>query len=188
MGRAGRKRRLVKREPNGRPSRTERKEKDVRDVAKDARIRHGVKPAHALGQNAATIVGRLFDEGKITLDQLRAAELMRSIYTIYQRAIDVPPGPKAVAIGQPSRGEPSGMTLEQVERAKARWEFVRDLLIGEDIRARGTAAVYAATYAIVIAHGDHPDERQAALDHLVPDLRLGLDAIARAYGWLERAA
>jgi hypothetical protein len=72
------------------------------------------------------------------------------------------------------------MSREQCEKAKDRWKAAKDVLLALDVAQRGKSVAYAACDYIVL--------QDKFLPHLFGDLRLGLNALARHYGLLARAA
>jgi hypothetical protein len=185
---AGRKRRAGKREPNGQLSRKAEHiqarrsidEDSAMSVAKAARVRvHDVAEEHAGTDMAATVIGRLFLKGELEPEQVSAARLIAETYAAYQRAIDSPRPPKAVNIGGASGSTPPDVTPEQAMEARRRWGTVIGILQVANNAHRGSA-IYAACDYVVL--------RDIELSHLFPDMRLGLNAIVRAYRLGERSA
>lgn len=184
----GRPRNKGKREPNGKLSRKaehvqERRtidEEAAMSVAKDARIRvHDVSSENAGTELAGSVIGRLYLRGEINSDQLRAAMIFSQAYADYQRAVDSPRPPKAVNIDGASGSTPVDMDAKRANRARSEWGSMIGILQLAN-NAHRHAAVYAACDYIVLRDTDLP--------HLLPSMRLGLNAIARAYGLAERAA
>lgn len=188
MSRGGRKRKQGKREPSGKLSRrtAERQarrttdEQSAMQVAKEARQRvFGVRVADSGTELAGTICGRLLLQGSINRAQLDAATALQETYAAYQRAVDSPPPPRAVNIGGFSSGSASEMSPERAAKAKADWENACRALSRANEEHR-TTALYAACLYVVL--------REQFLPHLFGDLRLALNALARHYGLLARAA
>jgi len=104
MGKAGRKRRSGKREPNGRiergPDRRISAEQDAMSVAIGYRQAVlGVKPAHALDQKAGTLIGRLCLSGAISEAQWQAGEDWHDLMEAMYAAAHAPRGFKTPGIG-----------------------------------------------------------------------------------------
>jgi len=187
--RGGRKRRIGKRETNGKLSRRiEDKqarrsidEQSAMQVAKEARQRvFGVSEADSATELAGSVCGRLLLQGSISREQLDAAIAYQETYAAFQRAIDAPAPPRAVNIGGFSSGAPRDMSPDQCEKFKARWKAAKSVLTELDIAQRGTSVTYAACDYIVL--------NDRFLPHLFGDLRLGLNALARHYGLVARRA
>ncbi len=188
MAKGGRKRKPGKREPNGKLSRKaahvqQRRTTDeeaAMSVAKEARVRvHDVAPEHAGTDLAATVVGRLYLAGELEPEQMNAARLLADTYASYQRAVDSPRPPKAVNIGGASGALPPDVSPEAATRARSAWGTITGVLQAANNVHRG-ATLYAACDYIVLRDEHHP--------HMNGDLRLGLNAIAQAYGLANEAA
>jgi hypothetical protein len=181
MGKRGPKKKPGRHEPNGKPSRKpqhvqERRaadEESAMSVVKSARSRvHGVNADDAGTDLAASVVGRLYLAGKLTPEQMNAARLIADCYASFQRAVDSPAQPKAVAIGASSGPSPRDVEPEQSLRARERWTDIERLLGKVNAIHRGST-IYAACYYVILLDLDLP--------HLVDDMRLGLSVIAGAY-------
>jgi hypothetical protein len=188
MAKGGRKRKQGKREPNGQLSRKAEHMQERRAVdeevamstGKKARERvHGVAAEHSGTELAGSVIGRLYLAGLIEPEQLNAARLLIDTYASYQRAVDSPRPPKAVNIGGTSGAIPADVSPENATRARSAWGTITGVIQAANNVHRG-ATIYAACDYIVLR-----DEEQL---HLLPSLRLGLNAIARAYGLAEKAA
>lgn len=189
MGKAGRKRKAGKREPNGKLSRrTGDKqarrtidEQAAMTVAKEARQRvHGVSAEDSGTELAGTICGRLLLQGSISREHMDAAVAFQQTYAQYQRAVDSPRPPKAVQIGAASGGQVREVSPEQAAIAIANWRNAKAVLVNVDIEGRGTSLANAACDYIVL--------QERFLPHLFGDLRLGLNALARHYGLVAKRA
>jgi hypothetical protein len=184
----GRKRKPGKREPNGKPSRRKADKQAMRtleeqgtmQVARDARRRvHGVSVSDTGTDLAGSVVGRLYLAGGLTVEQISAANILRDVYASFQRAVDSPRPPRAVAIGEASGPSPRDVSEEAAYQAKSQWKAIERLLGKVNAVHRGST-IYAACYYVVLSDLDLP--------HLFPDMRIGLDAIAASYGLAARAA
>lgn len=163
------------REPNGRLSRRlsalaarrAESEAEITAVALSARMRHTGLPAALAGAaDAGTVHGRLRLCGEITADQFRAAEFFLGVRLAYQRALQVPDRPR-----QPSEGRGLGDDAEFAKAAIARYDAVMACL--RDAGAAQRSPVVAAFDILLF--------RQQELPHLYGDLRLGLNALHRAF-------
>lgn len=186
--RGGRPRKKGKREANGKLSRRVEDKQARRSLdeqaamltAREGRERvHGVRMTDSATDLAGSVAGRLYLKGGLTTGQLKAAWYLRDTYAAFQRAVDSPRPPKAVALGQSSGGEAPDVSAEQSARARKNWRTMTGLLQDENCVHRG-AAIYAACDFIVL--------RDLDLPHLEDSLKLGLDAIARTYGLEAKAA
>ena len=150
-------------------------------VAKAARVHvHQVAEEHAGTDLAGSVIGRFYLAGVIDPEQLNAARLLADSYAAYQRAVDSPRPPKAVNVEGTSGALPLDMPSDLARRARRRWGAILGILQAANNAHRG-AAIYAACDYIVLRDLDN-------LGHLLPDLKLGLNAIAQAYGLIEQAA
>lgn len=120
MAKAGRKRKvLVKREPNGKPSRAGKRmtaEQENLQTGIDYRQRvFGVSARDALDQKACSLVGRLCLQGAISEAQWQAGENWLQLANAMSAALQSPRGFKTAGIAA------RGMTLsEELEAAKYR--------------------------------------------------------------------
>lgn len=185
---AGRKRKAGPREPNGRLSRrTDDKqaqrsidEQSAMQVGKDARVRQfGVSPADAATELAGTVPGRLLLTGEITRSQYDASVAWGTAHVRYLRAIDAPPGPKAVEIGRASgRSLNADLTADQCNRAIALWNAAKRVLVEANYYHPGS--IVAACEYFEIRNEFHP--------HMLGDYRVGMNALARHYGLMGARA
>lgn len=195
MGRAGRKRQTaIAREPNGRASRkpadeAKRREAKISDithwdmmaVAVTARNRvHGVPLAVAKDQRAGSVVGRMVMAGVLTKAQGDASTRYAEDVAAYHQAISAPRQPGAVDL---NAGHGQSVLEENVRaklRAVRRYTGAREAVQGEADLRRG-ANLFAALDYFVLRDENH--------SHMLPWLRLALDALAVFYGMeTERAA
>jgi len=185
----GRKRKTGKREPNGKLSRrtSERQARRTVDeqaamhVAKEARQRvFGISVEASGTELAGTVCGRLLLQGSLTQQQMDAAKAFADTYAGYQRAMDSPRPPKAVEIGGATgRGSLLDVSPEQAKLARKRWDAAVRVLVEANMYHRA-ATLYAAADYLVLRDEMH--------GHMVGDLRLALNALARHYGLVARRA
>jgi hypothetical protein len=172
------------REPSGRLSRriehvkarTDMTEAEAKSVGIAARIRHGI-PAHladlsdAGRPNVGTLQGKMHLMGDLDRDQWQAAEWYIGRRLSWLRAIDASP------VYAPSERTGEGVPLHE---AISEWRIVTNVL--QDASTQSRSPILAAFDVILV--------RQLMVDHMVGDLRLGLNAIHRAFlqGRQRRAA
>lgn len=192
MTRRGRKRQTGKREPNGRLSRAkacvvervEMTEHEAKSVALAARRRHVPLPAEYLDlsdggrPNAGTPHGILRLQGALTAEQWAAAEWWIGTRLRYLRAIQAPN-----QVGETATGEWSGDEAAYAANCRAARQLWAEVC--EAIQRASTAArspILAAFDVILLR--EHWE-----LDHMVGDLRLGLNALHREFlGGRQKAA
>lgn len=185
MARAGRKRKIAKREPNGR---VQRPAGDYRDIEKErvmapmieARARvYGLPIDRARDTKAETVIGRWCLQGEITQRQWEAAEMYLKDVRDYSRAIHAPKGARsALAASVPGYdGEESQYDIQRVVRAKKRYADVLTTLVGVDLDHPGCSAAVAN---VVLTGEDLRD--------LVGKVRLALNALANLYKIPEQSA
>lgn len=151
---------------------------EAKSVVIEARVRHGIPREYAdladAGRpNAGTIHGRMRLAGiqgdreqGINADQFAAAEWYIGRHMAYLRLIGAPGRPH-----EPMEG--SGMAGQGVTIPDAIAEWNKVLRVLQDISTEQRAPVIAAMDTILI--------RQAFVHTMVGDLRLGLNAIHRAF-------
>lgn len=192
MGKRGPKKQTGAREANGRLSRDpeERKARelaaidaeawDAMHVAIQARVRvHGVPLERAKGQNAGSFVGRLRDEQQLSDAQLDAAQTYLAERSAYRRAIAAPPEMDAVDLNR-VKGRASGENVGRTQAAVARYEATLKAVQAAQNALGNTVTLFAALDMCVV--------RDLPLRHMVGDLRLVLNALAKHYGLGARAA
>lgn len=192
MARRGRKRKLINREPNGRASRRkedvkvyqEMTEREAKSIGIEARMRRTGLPEHLVDgkpetgkPNIGTQQGYLCLMGYIDVDQWAAAEWYCHRRNEYLQAVKAP-GAQWQRHDEPVSSDPDAYG-RWCDSAKAAWVAIRSCLQRVSIEARSP----------VLAAFDHILDRQTErLPHMVPDLRLGLNAISREFLVGKRAA
>lgn len=193
MGRRGKKPQPGKRERNGRLSRDpvevsqrnmdglDREQRDTLSVALSARERvFGVKPSHSRDQKAGSAVGRYCLQGLVTQAQYDAAIQFVESYNRNLRAIDAPPQPGAVDLNA-TRGRPVFVeNPAQLAKWRAEHKAAMDAIQEKQNEIRLMGNLYGAIYTVLI--------RDVMLEHMLGDLRTGLNALVKHYGLLARAA
>jgi hypothetical protein len=189
MGKAGRKKKIGVKRINGRISqrvgdrqmRRASEEQDAMAVAREARERvFGVAIKDSIDPLAETFVGRLYLQRAVTRKQLDAAQQLHKDYVRYARTIGMPaPQPRASAFGQTGSGEPLEFFYEEKRAACVKWDAVKRIVTDAN-QIHRTGTLWAAVYYCVLM--DQP------LMHLVGDMRLALNALARHYVIGEMAA
>jgi hypothetical protein len=166
------------REPSGRLSRRIEHVKARTDMTETEAKSVGI-PAHladlsdAGRPNVGTLQGKMHLMGEIDRDQWQAAEWFLGRRLSWLRAIDASP----VYAPSERTGEGEGVPLHE---AISEWRIVTNVL--QDASTQSRAPILAAFDVILV--------RQLMVDHMVGDLRLGLNAIQRAFlqGRQRRAA
>lgn len=186
VGRRGPKRREGRREPSGRLSRAnieervrdalDRDERETIAVGIEARVRlFGVPVSHSRDQKAGSFVGRLCLSGELSQAQYDAAQVWLEDRANYLWSIgDISPKlPGAVNLNT-IRGKPTGgENVPAVRRARKRYEEACEAIQKEQDALRLSGHLFGAlNYAV---------ERDLALFHMIPDVRLALNALARHY-------
>lgn len=192
MGKRGPKKQPGKRELNGRLSRDPQERKarevaaidaeswDAMHVAVMARVRvHGVPLDRAKGQNAGSFVGRLRDEKQLSDAQLDAAQTYLAERLAYRRAISAPPEMDAVDLNR-VKGRASTENETRTRAAVARYEATLKAVQQAQNALHNKANLLAALDLLLV--------RDMPLRHLVGDLRLALNAVARHHGLLGARA
>lgn len=187
MGKRGKAKSPGKREQNGQLSRKEadrktrfldgleRDERDTLAVGIGARVRvHGVEPERSRDQMAGSFVGRLCMGKQISRQQYDAAMTWLEDCQNYSAASHSPRQPGAVDLNRTQGSNGDYENVERSIRATVRYKAASKAIQAAQIELRGTANLFGALEAIVI--------RDVELEHLVGDLRYGLNALARHYG------
>ena len=188
----GRKRKPGKREPNGKLSRVpadvaarrkdglDREEQDTIAVAIEARQRvFGLPPTISRDQMAGSAVGRYCIQKHITRVQYDAAMLYLADCEAYSHAIGTPGLPRAVdlnATGGQNNHENVGKVLAAIRAHDAMVKAVQ----AQQNELRNTANLFGALDVVI--------RQDKMLDHMLGDLRAGLNALVRHYGVAGRAA
>lgn len=193
MGRAAKKRKPGKREPNGRLSRKpkeasarviaglDQSERDAISVGLEARERvFGVSPSRSRDQMAGSVVGRLCINCMISQHQYDAAIRFQEDSTMFSMARQSPRQPGAVDLNATKGGIGDYENVDMTLRAVARYEAALAAVQEKQNELRGGGALIAAINHIVI--------RDIGLPHLVGDLREALNALVRHYGLQSKSA
>ena len=152
-------------------------------VAREARERiFGVPEKDSATELAGSVCGRLLLRGLLSQPQMDAAKAFAAAYAAYHRAIDAPRPPKAVEIGAASgRGSGMDVTPEQAQRAKDNWRHACNALREANCEPTNRGCtLYASCDYLVLRDENQP--------HLIGDLRVALNVLARNYGLVARAA
>ena len=159
----------------------DREQRDTLSVGLSARERvFGVKPSHSRDQKAGSAVGRYCLQGLVTQAQYDAAIQFVESYNRNLRAIDAPPQPGAVDLNA-TRGRPVFVeNPAQLAKWRAEHKAAMDAIQAKQNEIRLMGNLYGALYSVVI--------RDMVLEHMLGDLRTGLNALARHYGLMARAA
>lgn len=195
MGRRGPRRKAVKREANGQPSRRiadaaeraalareglDKEQQETIAVGIEARQRvFGLPPTISRDQMAGSAVGRYCIQKHITRVQYDAAMLYLADCEAYSHAIGTPGLPRAVdlnATGGQNNHENVGKALAAIRAHDAMVKAVQ----AQQNELRNTANLFGALDAVI--------RRDVMLDHLLGDLRTALNALVRHYGVAGRAA
>lgn len=171
----GRKRRIVERQPNGQPRRSEPAMRDdVQAVVVEARMRHfGVPRDVARKDLAGYAAGRMYLRGVIDREELEALERYGALRSAYLVSLAGPKGAASVAFERvaPMTGDipPDARDAELM----GRWLQVSDALSAAHARAHRAVAEVA-----------HCDVEQDMTD----GLRCGLEALVDLWGLRQRPA
>lgn len=185
---SGRKRKTGVKRINGRISRRivdrqaqrSLEQQDAMSVAREARERvFGVDHLHSGTELAGSFVGRLYLAGEVRRHQLDAARTFCTEWVAYSRALGLPSQPRAVDLSGVRTGSVYDITPEQQHAAVARWDASVWAVSEANMQCRD-GALYAALYYCVLM--------DQSLTHMVGDMRLGLNALARHYRIAEADA
>lgn len=194
MGKRGPRRKNTKdrREANGRLSRAhediaarrkeglDKEQQETIAVGIEARQRvFGLPPTISRDQMAGSAVGRYCLQKHITRVQYDAAMLYLADCEAYSHAIGTPGLPRAVdlnATGGQNNHENVGKVLAAIRAHDAMVKAVQ----AQQNELRNTANLFGALDVVI--------RQDKMLDHMLGDLRAGLNALVRHYGVAGRAA
>jgi len=155
-------------------------QQDAMSVARAARERvFGVDHLHSGTELAGTFVGRLYLNGEVKRHQLDAARAFCVEWVAYSKALGLPSQPRAVDLSGLRAGNAYDITTEQKRAAVARWDASVWAVNEANMQCR-EGALYAALYYCVLLDQSHA--------HMIGDMRLGLNALARHYRIAEADA
>jgi hypothetical protein len=187
------KRKNGKREPNGRLSRkpVDRQVRDKAEVAAAewdtmgvglmARYRvHGVDPKSLKDQMAGSAVGRFCLKGQITHQQYDAAMAYLEEREEYLRCIQVPRQPGAVDLNATKGQSVSRENVARIQQIVAARKVSENALREKQFEVGNRGNIFGAIEAVLL--------RDVELDHLLGDLRSGLNALVRRYRMVEEKA
>ena len=159
----------------------DREQRDTLATGLTARERvWGISPEHSRDQKVGSAVGRYCLQGLVTQAQYDAAMLFVESYNRHLRAIDAPPQPGAVDLNA-TRGRPVFVeNPAQLAKWRAEHQAAMSAIQAKQNEIRLMGNLYGAMYAVLI--------RDVMLEPLLGDLRTGLNALAKHYGLLARAA
>lgn len=182
----GRKRKTGKREPNGKLSRVpadvearrrdglDREAQDAISVAIDARQRvFGLDATVCRDQMAGSAVGRYCLQGIITRVQYDAAVLYLADCEAYSHAIGTPGIPRAVDLNRIG-GKDNHENITKAKTAMARYDAMVKAVRAKQTEIGNMGNIFGALDTVI--------RRDVQLEHLLGDLRLGLNALVKHYG------
>ncbi len=186
MTKAGRKRKFVKRQPNGQPSRIGQAG-EIKKTAVEARQRvYSMSKEDAelpISTDPIGMLARLGQQGGgISKSQANAALQYEEDRREYLKAIEPPKDAGCMDLNKVT-GRPLIDEHAQMERAKKtirRYNKVTSVIQEAQNSLRGRVNLFGALDAIVM--------RKQAAHHLIGDLRVALNALVRHYGLERRAA
>ena len=162
----------VRREANGRASRSYKPTEDATVVAREARQRvYNLTQAQSTHEQAGTAVGRLWLSGAITTAEREAGDRYRELHDRAMKAIKAPVG-LAVGAGPSSDGDL--VTDEYIDwaiKATAHWRTLQDAL--QDISCRH------AIERLIVSDEDCPSAAAASV------VRVGLSMLVNKFGISE---
>lgn len=192
MGRAGRKRKPGKREPNGKLSRNpadtaarrkeawDAEERETMSAAIGARQRiHRLPYEDAKDPMAGSFIGLLCLSGELTTAQYDALVEWEKVSRAYWSTVG---GPKPDGALDPNHVSGRGGHGSEAHDllARARYLKVEAVIREKQTELRGTANLFGALYECVTRDRMH--------SHLVGDLRHAANALAKHYGLEGKAA
>lgn len=195
MGKRGPKRKQTKREANGRPSRTpeevaqreaikrdglDREQQEIISVAIEARQRvFGVPAPVSRDQMAGSAVGRYCLQGNINRVQYDAAMLYLEDCEAYSKAVGTPGIPRAMDMNA-AGGQNNHENVAKVQAAMKRHKAMIDAVREKQTEIGNRGNLFGALDAVI--------RHDVMMEHLLDDLRLALNALAKHYGVEGRAA
>lgn len=197
MGKRGPQKQAGAREPNGQLSRREeevskriatqmkdleRADRDMMAPAVNARTRvWGISVERATMPTAGTYVGRLYLQGDLTRTQYDAAMLYAEQARDYAIAMRAPPEPNAVNLNATRGGSGDYENVTRTQRGYTEYETALAAVQAANMEPsnRGCNLIGALAHTVL---------KDLELDHLKGDTRIGLNALARHYKLMERAA
>ena len=193
MGTRGRKTQKGKREPNGKLSRKpedvlervlEQVDREVRETlmtALGARVRvFGVDPANCMDQRAGSFVGRLRMSRELSQPQYEAAMKWLESCEEHSWAINAPKRPNAMDLNRVHGNPTAPENVDRLARIMARHKAAKAAIQAVQNTMGAHAHLFGALQYLV--------EQDVELNHLVGDLRVALNVLARHYGMEERVA
>lgn len=183
----GRRRKTGKREPNGKLSRhpedkkqrhlegLDREQRETIAVAVEARQRvFGIAVGLSRDQMAGSAIGRLCLQGVITTLQYDAAMSYAAEVESYGMAWCSPRSPRAVNLNATKGSLGDYENEELVCRIMAARNATNEALRNKQIEVGNLGNLKGALDTVVL--------RDVSMDHLVGDLRIALNALAKRYG------
>lgn len=183
LRRAVRKRMAGLREPNGRLSRrkaeverrTAETEREAMATAVEARMRvFGISEADARRQEGGTVIGRMYQAGKLTIDQMRAAERYGEVRNAYHRAIGAPSD-----TGKQEGGAGGSDYAAFCAGARRDWSAMMAALQAICQELRSPAPLSALDQFVV---------KDMHVSHMVGDLRVALNGLHRHFAMGRKVA
>lgn len=190
MGRRGPRRKTgIKRQPNGQPLRNreedakreamrrdglDKEQQDTIAVAIEARQRvFGLPAPISRDQMAGSAVGRYCLQGIITRTQYDAAVLYLADCEAYSHAIGTPGIPRAVDLNRIG-GKDNHENVTKARAAMVRYDAMVKAVRAKQTEIGNMGNLFGALDTVI--------RRDVQLEHLIGDLRIGLNALARHYG------
>lgn len=175
----------VKREPNGRADRAERKvetEKETRAVVIEARARHfGGSEPDCAKEEYGSVLGRLYLAKRIKKHQYEAGNRMAEDFQRYYGLTGIPhPSAKAQDVSR-IRGLGGDVAYETARAASNRVMMIEQQLASVDVQGRPVTSVCKRVCVM-------DDGQGMELTHMVKFLATGLERLADYYGIEKREA